>query len=88
MPGKPFVHGDPRAGRPRGAKNKLAVRVLADLLSVWNEPIGEGSDVTKGVAALRIMAVEDPGCPPNRRSRHQHGLFPRQSLVVSFLDKR
>jgi hypothetical protein len=60
MTGKPFVHGDPRAGRPRGARNKLATTVLRDLLDVWNEPAGEGSDTTKGVAALRVMAIEDP----------------------------
>ena len=57
MPGTPFVRGDPRAGRPRGARNKLATTVLRDLLDVWNEPIGEGSDTTKGVAAL-VPAVQ------------------------------
>jgi hypothetical protein len=60
MPGTPFVRGDPRAGRPRGARNKLATTVLRDLLDVWNEPASADSDITKGVAALRIMAVEDP----------------------------
>jgi len=47
-------------GRPRGARNKLATRVLQDLLTVWDEPVSEESEVTKGLAALRVMAVEDP----------------------------
>jgi hypothetical protein len=55
-----FTVGDPRAGRPLGARNKLSSRVLEDLLDVWNEPVSAGSDVTKGKAALRCMAVEEP----------------------------
>jgi hypothetical protein len=81
MPGTPFVRGDPRAGRPRGARNTLATTVLRDLLDVWNEPIGEGSDTTKGVAALRVMAIEDPSgfaklysslLPPRIDNRGRH----------------
>src|SRR5258708_33116810 len=55
-----FVPGDPRAGRPKGARNTLSGRVLEDLIDVWNEPVSAGSDVTKGKAALRCMAVEEP----------------------------
>jgi len=46
--------------RSRGAKNKIASRVLEDLCKVWDEPCATGSDITNGVAALRIMAKQHP----------------------------
>jgi hypothetical protein len=58
---KPFgPDNNPSKGRPKGAKNKLASRVLQDLLEVWDEPIRPDSDVTRGKAALRIMSRERP----------------------------
>src|SRR5262245_43877748 len=47
-------------GRPRGSRNKLAKRVFEDLIDVWDEPIAEGSTITRGVAALRIMSKQNP----------------------------
>jgi hypothetical protein len=55
-----FNSTDNRGGRPRGARNKLAQRVLQDLLDVWDEPIKDGSDLTRGKAALRVMSSEKP----------------------------
>ena len=62
MPTKFFEKGNTigAAGRPKGTKNKLAATVLRDLLSVWGEPVKPDSDVTRGVAALRIMSREKP----------------------------
>jgi hypothetical protein len=39
-------------GRPRGARNKLASSVFRDVLQFWNEPVKEGSTLTKGNAAM------------------------------------
>ena len=47
-------------GRPRGSRNKLAKHVFEDLIGIWNEPISEGSTITRGVAALRIMSKQNP----------------------------
>ena len=47
-------------GRPRGSRNKLAKHVFEDLIEIWNEPIAEGSAITRGVAALRIMSKQNP----------------------------
>jgi hypothetical protein len=47
------------SGRPRGAKNKLASRVLADMLASWNEP-SPTPGLTRGQAALKLMAADDP----------------------------
>jgi hypothetical protein len=38
-------------GRPRGARNRLATRLLEDLLTDWQE---------HGEAAIRLMRMEDP----------------------------
>jgi len=42
---------NPNAGRPAGARNKLATKFLWDLLAEWEE---------HGAAALRICRVEKP----------------------------
>jgi hypothetical protein len=55
-----FNSTDNRGGRPRGARNKLAQSILRDLLTVWDEPVRDGIELTRGIAALRVMAVEDP----------------------------
>jgi hypothetical protein len=44
-----------RAGKPRGTRNKLAATVFEDVLAFWDEPSKEGSDLTKGQAALLSM---------------------------------
>jgi hypothetical protein len=61
-------------GRPRGARNKLASRVLADLLAVWDEPITEGSALTRGKAALRLMSRERP----HEFAKLYAGIMPRE----------
>jgi len=48
------------AGKPKGVKNRLAARVLQDLLAVWDEPAIEGKTITRGQAALRVMSREKP----------------------------
>jgi hypothetical protein len=64
MVGKPFPPGNNAnpTGRPKGVKNRLATTVLRDLLAVWDEPIlaRDGTNITRGVAALRIMSKEKP----------------------------
>jgi len=47
-----------KAGRPKGTKNKLAATVLRDLLAVWEERVKPDSEITRGVAALRIMSKD------------------------------
>jgi hypothetical protein len=51
MARKPFVIGDPRAGRPAGAKTKITRAFLTDLLAEWE--IG-------GRDAMRIFRIESP----------------------------
>ena len=60
MSGKPFELGNKFGKGRRGAKNKLAQRVLEDLIAIWGEPVREGSAITNGIAALRIMAKQHP----------------------------
>jgi len=60
MSGKPFELGNKFGKGRRGAKNRLATRVLEDLQDVWDEPCRPGCDITNGVAALRIMAKQHP----------------------------
>src|SRR5262249_58731693 len=55
-----FQPGNTYGKGRRGAKNKLAARVLEDLIKIWDEPIREGSNISNGVAALRIMAKQHP----------------------------
>ena len=52
MPSKPFVKGDPRAGRPRGAKTRLSNAFVTDVLAEWEKG---------GKDALRIFRIEEPG---------------------------
>jgi hypothetical protein len=47
-----FVPGDPRAGRPPGAKTKITRAFLTDLLAEWE--IG-------GRDAMKIFRIEEPG---------------------------
>lgn len=48
-------------GRPRGSRNRLAADVFRDVLAHWNEPVKEGSELTRGRAALQMMFRERPG---------------------------
>jgi len=58
--GKPFEKGNTFGKGRKGAKNRLASRVLEDLIQIWSEPVREGSNISNGVAALRIMAKQHP----------------------------
>ena len=49
-----------RAGRPVGSKNRLAARVYDDVFRLWNEPAAEGSNLSRGEAALVTLAHEKP----------------------------
>jgi hypothetical protein len=49
------------AGRTRGARNKLAGKVYADLIAHWNEPaVPDQAYPSKGQAAIELMFREDP----------------------------
>jgi len=62
MPFKPFKPGNNAnpSGRPRGVRNRLAGTVFADVLEFWNEPVKDGSMMTKGKAALLNAWRERP----------------------------
>jgi hypothetical protein len=81
MVGKPFAPGNNAnpTGRPKGVKNRLATTVLRDLLAVWDEPIlaRDGTNITRGVAALRIMSKEKPA----DFAKLYAGLMPREFWV-------
>jgi hypothetical protein len=49
-----------RSGRPKGSKNRLAARVYDDVFRLWSEPAAEGSNLTRGEAALITLAHEKP----------------------------
>jgi hypothetical protein len=49
-----------RAGRPSGSKNRLAARIYDDVFRLWNEPAAEGSNLSRGEAALITLAHEKP----------------------------
>src|SRR5215472_10043390 len=64
-----FQPGNRLGARPKGARNRLARKVLDDLMLVWNEPatVGDkplldanGNVVTRGVYALRVLSKQDP----------------------------
>jgi hypothetical protein len=87
MKHKPFEPGNTMGrGRPKNARNKLARRVLEELLLVWDEPLHEHSTVTRGKAALRVMSRERPA----EFCKLYGSLVPREfwidSAVVTDLD--
>jgi hypothetical protein len=47
-------------GRPKGARNRLTVRVFEDVLSHWNSPASPGSELTKGQEVLETMYKQKP----------------------------
>jgi hypothetical protein len=49
-----------RAGRPVGSKNRLAARIYDDVFRLWDEPAAEGSNLSRGDAALITLAHEKP----------------------------
>jgi hypothetical protein len=69
-------------GRPRGARNRLASRVLQDLLEVWDEPVTEGKPLTRGRAALRIMSRERPA----EFAKLYASIMPREFWVDNLTD--
>ena len=77
----PFQPGHKSPGRRVGARDKISRAILKDLIDVWHEPSSTGSKVTRGVAALRLMAVEEP----TKFAQLYAGLLPRE-LHVGHLD--
>ena len=59
QPNNPYAHNG-LAGRPKGSKNRLAVRVYEDVFRLWSEPAAEGSKLSRGEAALVTLAREKP----------------------------
>jgi len=64
-----FQPGNRLGGRPKGARNRLARKILEDLMAVWDEPAmvgdrplldAEGNPVCRGIAALRTLSKQDP----------------------------
>jgi hypothetical protein len=59
-PGNPHAYNG-KGGRPKGARNRLAVRVFDDILAHWTEPAARGSPLCKGQEALETLYRENPG---------------------------
>src|SRR5215470_13874913 len=66
--GKPFVKGDPRAGRKPGSKVRLTNTFLNDVLDEWEKG---------GKDALRIFRIENP----DRFCVMVASLVPRELLI-------
>jgi hypothetical protein len=73
-----YLQGSP--GRPRGAGNKLAARVLKDLFAHWNESAAPGSNMTKGLAAMEMMYKEKP----NEYVRAVLSVMPKEFAIENF----
>ena len=58
--GKPFVPGDPRAGRRHGSKNRLINGFYAAIEKVCNEPCPINEKLTRLEGMFRIYCDEDP----------------------------
>jgi hypothetical protein len=71
----------PRGGRTHGARNRLTVRVFEDVLKHWNEPVTEGSPLSKGMAALEIMMKEKP----NEYVRAVLSIMPKEIAIESVM---
>ena len=50
-----------RAGRPAGARNRLAKKVFEDIFAHWTEESAPGSKMCKGQAALQMLYKLEPG---------------------------
>ena len=68
--GKPFVKGDPRAGRKPGSKVRLTNTFLNDVLDEWEK---------SGKDALRIFRIENP----DKFCVMVASLVPRELLIES-----
>jgi hypothetical protein len=68
--GKPFVKGDPRAGRKPGSKVRLTNTFLSDVLDEWEQG---------GKDALRIFRIENP----DRFCVMVASLVPRELMIES-----
>jgi hypothetical protein len=68
-------------GRPKGARNRLTVRVFEDILAHWNEPATDGSMNTKGRTALEIMLREKP----NEYVRAVLSVMPREIAIENVM---
>jgi len=70
--GKPFVKGDPRAGRNPGSRVRLTNSFLNDVLDAWEEG---------GKDALKIFRIENP----DRFCGMVASLVPREFMIESAL---
>src|SRR5262249_10640917 len=48
------------SGRPKGTRNRLTAQVFEDLFRHWNDPVADGSEITKGQEALQKLWRERP----------------------------
>jgi hypothetical protein len=78
---QPGNHYAKLGGRPRNARNKLASSVFNDVMAVWNEPVSEGSPLTKGKAAMLAMCRTRPA----EFVKAVFGIMPKEFVVESVL---
>jgi|SRR6516165_9402846 hypothetical protein len=80
----PGQSGNP-AGRARGSKNRLTIRVFEDVLRHWSEPskaqTKDGKILTKGEYALDQMALYKP----NEYVRAILSIMPKEVQVENVL---
>jgi len=74
-----FQLGHP-GGRPKGARNRLASRVLEDVLEHWSEPVSEGNPLPKGKEALETLYKEKP----NEYVRAVLSVMPKEFAIENF----
>jgi hypothetical protein len=65
MPTKLFAPGNTYSvgkGRPKGARNRLTLQFLEDVLSIWTDPAAAAAreGLTKGAEALLVLYREKP----------------------------
>jgi hypothetical protein len=85
MPNYPFKPGNTFSvghGRPRGSRNKVARRVLEDILAHWFEPAANGSDLHKGREALETLYKTKP----DLYAKLVASLLPRDLIITSAMD--
>jgi hypothetical protein len=74
------AHNSFGKGRPRGARNKLANSVFADIVEFWETPTADGK-TTRGKAALLAMWRERP----HEFVKAVLSILPREFLVESIV---
>ena len=72
-----------QGGRPRGARNRLTVRVFEDVLAHWNEPAIAGGNMSKGLEALETLFREKPG----EYVRAVLSILPRELQIESVMSE-